>query len=131
MGLSVEDQLAIQQLYARYNQAIDAGKGEAWAGCFAADGTFKSGPIDLAGTAKLAEFATAFPSRLKARHWTNNLVVEPSGDGAKGSCYLMLLRLTPGEQPPAGMVTTAIYNDTLAKVNGEWKFTSRMVTGDA
>jgi hypothetical protein len=131
MGLSVEDQLAIQQLYARYNHAIDAGKGDAWAACFTPDGTFKSGPIDLGGTAKLAEFGTAFPTRLKARHWTNNLVVEPAEGGAKGSCYLMLLRLTPGEQPPAGMVTTAIYNDTLAKVGGEWKFTSRAVAGDA
>ena len=27
MGLSVEDQLAIQQLYARYNHAIDSGNG--------------------------------------------------------------------------------------------------------
>ena len=131
MGLSVEDQLDIQQLYARYNHAIDAGKGDSWAACFTSDGTFKSGPIDLAGSAKLSEFATAFPTRIKARHWTNNLVIEPAEGGAKGSCYLLLLRLTPGEQPPAGMVTTAIYNDTLAKVGGEWKFTSRTVAGDA
>src|SRR5439155_8062892 len=76
MGLSVEDQLAIDQLYARYNHAIDAGKGETWAGCFTPDGTFKSGPLDLAGSEKLAEFATAFPTRLKARHWITNLLIE-------------------------------------------------------
>ena len=55
------------------------------------------------------------------------------GDGAKatGSCYLILLRLTPGEQPPASILTTAIYNDELSKDVSGWRFTKRTVTGDA
>ena len=39
-GLSTQDYIDIEQLYATYNHAIDAGDGEAWAGTFTADGTF-------------------------------------------------------------------------------------------
>lgn len=131
MGLSTEDQLAIQQLYARYNHAIDAGKGDDWAACFTSDAVFSSGSGTFTGTAALAEFATGFGSRMKARHWTNNLIVSGEGDSAAGSCYLVLYRLTPGEKPPASILATAIYNDELAKGGGVWRFTKRVATGDA
>ena len=131
MALTIEDRLNIQDLYARYNHAIDSGKGDAWAATFAANGTFTSGGRTQTGTAELSAFATGFAARIKGRHWTNNLVVAADGDGARGSCYLILLRLTPGEQPPASIMTTAIYHDTLTKVGGDWKFSSRSVAGDA
>jgi hypothetical protein len=58
--------------------------------------------------------------------------VDGDGKTATGSCYLVLYRLTPGEQPPANILTTAIYNDELAKgPDGQWRFTKRTVTGDA
>lgn len=128
--LATEDLLTIQQLYARYNHAIDSGNGAGWAACFTADGTFSSPTGNFAGTGQLTDFGNAFTQRLKARHWTNNLVVEADGDGAKGSCYLMLLRLGDGEKPTS-ILTTAIYKDQLVKQGGEWKFASRNVVGDA
>lgn len=132
MPLSVEDHLAIQQLYARYNHAIDSGNGPGWADAFAEDGVFSSATGTFTGSEQLSQFASGFASRLKARHWTNNLVLEGDGKRATGSCYLVLYRLTPGEQPPAGILTTAIYNDELAKgPDGKWRFTKRTVTGDA
>ncbi|MGE3073404.1 MAG: nuclear transport factor 2 family protein [Dehalococcoidia bacterium] len=132
MGLSVEDQLAIQQLYAKYNHAIDSGNGAGWAATFSPDGVFSSATGTFTGTEQLSGFASAFGSRMKARHWTNNLVVEGDSGKATGTCYLALYRLTPGEQPPASVLTTAIYNDELAKgQDGAWRFTKRTVTGDA
>jgi hypothetical protein len=131
MALTVEDRLNINDLYARYNHAIDSGNGEAWAGTFTPTGTFTSGGRTQTGAVELVPFAAGFAARLKGRHWTNNLVVDADGDGARGSCYLMLLRLTPGEQPPASVLTTAIYHDTLVKDGGAWKFSSRSVAGDA
>ncbi|MEO9256012.1 MAG: nuclear transport factor 2 family protein [Tepidiformaceae bacterium] len=128
--LTIEDQLAIQQLYARYNHAIDGGKGDAWAACFTADGTFDSASGSFAGTEQLAAFATAFAQRLKARHWITNLVMDAANDGATGSCYLMLLRLGNAEKPTS-ILTTAIYHDTLKNVGGQWKFSSRKVEADA
>lgn len=127
--LSIEDQLAIQQLYARYNHAIDAGKGDAWAACFTAEGTFDSATGSFAGTDQLAAFGTAFAQRLKGRHWITNLVLDPAEGGATGSCYLMLLRLGEAEKPTS-ILTTAIYRDTLKKADGQWKFSSRKVEAD-
>lgn len=131
MSLSTEDQLAIHQLYARYNHAIDSGNGDAWAACFTPDGTFTSGPANFAGSEALAGFVRGFAERMKARHWTNNIVIEANGADAKGTCYLMLFRLAPGEKPPAVLQTTAMYNDVLTLAGGEWKFASRTVTADA
>ncbi|WP_322797037.1 nuclear transport factor 2 family protein [Tepidiforma sp.] len=131
MPLSVEDQLAIQQLYARYNHAIDSGNGADWAACFTPDGTFSSATGNFAGRDQLRAFGDAFAQRLKARHWTNNLVLDGDGDEATGSCYLMLLRLAPGEQPPASILTTAIYRDRLVRTAEGWKFAARTVVGDA
>ena len=41
-ALSAQDNFEIQQLYARYNIAIDGGDGEAWAATFTPDGAFQS-----------------------------------------------------------------------------------------
>ena len=132
MPLSVQDHLAIQQLYAKYNHAIDSGNGAGWAATFSGDGVFSSATGTFTGTEQLAGFGTAFATRMKARHWTNNLVLEGDGQTASGTCYLALYRLTPGEKPPAGILTTAIYTDELAKgADGAWRFTKRTVTGDS
>ncbi len=129
-ALATEDMLAIQQLYARYNHAIDSGDADGWAACFTADGTFTSGASgSFAGREQLTTFAQGFASRLKARHWTNNLIIEADGEGATGTCYLMLLRLQEGS--PASVLTTGIYRDSLLRDAGAWKFTSRSVTPDA
>ena len=47
------------------------------------------------------------------------------------SDLLVLYRLTPGEQPPASIVTTAIYKDELSKDVSGWRFTKRTAAGDA
>jgi hypothetical protein len=132
VSLSTEDQLAIQQLYARYNHAIDGGDGAGWAATFTPDGVFNSGQGTFTGTEQIAGFGASLGTRMKIRHWTNNLVLDGDGKKANGSCYLLLYRLTPGEQPPASLMVTAIYNDELTKgPDGSWRFTKRTVTGDA
>lgn len=133
MALSVEDQLAIQQLYAKYNHSIDSGRGADWAATFAADGVFDSGTSGVfTGTEQLKGFGDGFATRLKARHWTNNLLIQGDGAKATGTCYLVLFRLTPGERPPAGILITGIYNDELARgADGAWRFTKRSVVADA
>ncbi|MBK6562339.1 nuclear transport factor 2 family protein [Candidatus Amarobacter glycogenicus] len=132
MALSVEDQLAIQQLYAKYNHAIDSGDGVAWAATFTPDATFVSASGTFTGTEALTGFGNSLARRFKLRHWTNNLVLEGSAGEATGSCYLVLYRLTPGEQPPASILTTAIYKDELARgADGAWLFTKRAAVGDS
>jgi hypothetical protein len=127
MGLSTEDRLDIQELYARYNHAIDSGNGDAWAATFTPDGIFESAQGIQTGSDSLKQFASGFASRLKGRHWINNLVVDEAPGGAKGSCYLVLYNLG-GEKP--SILTTAIYNDQLTKTAGGWRFSKRVVKGD-
>lgn len=128
MGLSTEDRLDITQLYASYNFSLDFGDSEAWANTFTADGTFSSATGTFNGPEQLKAFADGFASRMKARHWTNNLVIESAGEGATGKCYLVLYRLG-GEGGPA-ILTSGIYNDELVKTGEGWRFKSRNVTGD-
>jgi len=130
MPLSTEDTLAIQQLYARYNHAIDSGDGAGWAGCFTAGGTFTSASGAFAGHEQLAAFAEGFSKRIRARHWTNNLVLEPAEGGASGRCYLMLLRLGDADTSTS-ILMTGVYTDALVKEDGGWKFKSRTVAADA
>jgi hypothetical protein len=128
MALSTEDMLAIQQLYARYNHAIDFARPAEWAACFTADGVFTSAATgESKGTEALTAFATGFAARMKARHWVTNLLVEGDGDAAEGTCYLQLWNVAAA---PATLLTTGIYVDRLAKVDGAWTFTSREVRGD-
>jgi ketosteroid isomerase-like protein len=127
--LTADDHAAIQQLYARYNHAIDLGDVQGWVDTFTPDGTFASSSAgEFKGSDALAGFATGFGQRMKARHWTNNLVLEESDGAVKGSCYLILWNLASS---PASILITGIYDDRLVKVDGAWKFTSRVVKPDA
>jgi hypothetical protein len=128
--LSAEDQAAIQQLYARYNHAIDSGRAEEWAACFTPTGIFNSSVGGASeGKDALVTFAKGFAAQLpKARHWTNNLVIEGAPGGAKGSCYLMLLNA--GTQP-ASVIATGLYRDELVKTGSGWLFSKRDVRTDA
>lgn len=129
MPLSLADRLDIQDLLARYNHAIDSADTATWAATFIADGTFTSGGRTRTGTAELEAFAADFAARMPgSRHWNNNIVIEGDGDQARMSCYLQLLKT--GNSEPATLVTTAKYEDTLQRVDGTWRFTSRTVLRD-
>lgn len=131
MPLTVDDQLAIQQLYARYNHAIDSGDAGGWAACFTSDGVFtSSNGGSFEGRESLVEFARGFAVRMKGRHWTNNLLLDATTDGASGTCYLMLYALGTKDEP-ARIVTTGIYVDALVRTPEGWRFSRRTVRGDA
>lgn len=126
--LSIEDQLAIQALYARSNHAIDFGHSEEWAGTFTADGTIETEIGTAMGTAELAAFAANLFSQMKFRHWTNSLVVEGDGAGASGFAYLIGWTLEDGKAPVAGH--HAHYEDDLVKTAQGWRFARRRVIED-
>jgi uncharacterized protein (TIGR02246 family) len=127
MALSVEDQLAIQQLYGTYNHAIDFGDAAGWAATFTPDGVFNGGGGTHTGTEALKGFVDGFASRMKARHWISNLVFDGDGNTANGKCYLLLLNLADGKATP---LVTAVYHDELKKTADGWRFASRSVKPD-
>ena len=128
MPLAPEDLLAIQELYARYNHAIDFGDVEAWVATFTPDGAFATNmSAPAAGAEQLRALGTVLAARLDSRHWTNNLIIEAAPGGARGICYLALLR--PGNSTrPAALPATGIYRDELVKGADGWRFKSRNAT---
>jgi ketosteroid isomerase-like protein len=122
-SLSQADYTEIQMLYAKYAHAIDSGDAAGWAATFTPDGVFGNSK----GTEQLKAFAQGFHSRFKgnARHWNNELVITPTSDGAKGTCYFYLLDVTT-----KAIVTTGIYTDALVKTPAGWRFKERVAKGD-
>jgi hypothetical protein len=121
MTLSAQDYMEIQQLYARYNVAIDSGDAEAYAATFTADGVFNN----FAGHDALVGFIKIWRERLNGanrRHWNSNLLISGDGNNATGSVYLLLLDIG---SKPAGIAGVGSYTDSLIKTPKGWRFTKR------
>ena len=130
--LDARDYIEIQQLYANYAHALDKGQGERFAATFTLDGEFTRGRA--AGRAneartplKGSEALVKMGSTGGGRHFTANLVVTPTPEGATGSCYLLLFN---ARNVPATITETAIYEDTLVKTREGWRFKKRIVWRD-
>lgn len=129
MFLTIDDRIAIQELYAEYNFAIDDGRPDDFAACFTADGVLDVGYGDpTRGTEALAAFASATNQMMPGmRHSITNLILRGHDDGATGQAYLSTYRATAeGHQ----VILTGRYEDTLRRVDGLWKFASRTMTPD-
>ena len=125
--LTTQDYIDIEQLYAQYNHAIDAGDGEGWAATFTPDGSFNN----FTGREALVGFIKNWREKRSGatrRHWNSNLRITPSADGASAVVLLMIVDV--GAQPPA-IVMTGQYTDALVKTANGWRFKSRQVKGDA
>lgn len=130
--VSTDDYIEILQLYNRYCHALDMGSGEAFASTFTEDGEFTGGrPAGHANgdrtPRKGREALTQMGSRGGTRHFTANLVVTRTPEGAKGSCYLLLYS---ARTTPDSWVEISIYDDTLVKTPQGWKFEKRVVWRD-
>lgn len=122
-----EDVLAIRELTARYNHAIDAGRAEEWAATFTEDGVFEpSAGGRFEGREALAGFARAFSSRFKVRHCTTDAVMEVDGDRATQTCYLLLLDRSDGVK----VMSSGVYHDTLVRTPQGWRFSHRRIELD-
>jgi uncharacterized protein (TIGR02246 family) len=124
--LTASDYAEIQQLYARYNQAIDKGDADGWADTFTADGKF----INFQGREALKGFINSWrtnpqmngPAR---RHFSADLVLTPSAEGATGLVSAMLIDLSTR---PASVASYINYNDVLVKTPQGWRFKSRAIS---
>ena len=127
--LKADDYTAIQQLYARYNTAIDHGDGEAWAGTFTTDGVFANnfkGHDALVGFVNTWRSNPAMNGALR-RHFSADLVVTPSAEGATATVSTLLVDLSTKPVSIANFVT---YSDVLVKTRDGWKFKTRAVKAE-
>ena len=132
--LTIEDRLAIQQLYARYCACMDTGDMHGWAHCFTVDGEFDTFTKHK-GRDNIEAYGADVMARRKTnpwtngQHWNNNIIVEGDGDSANALCYLVVM----GKMKDSGehrIVIQGVYQDELAKEGGQWKFRARRVSFD-
>lgn len=135
-ALTALDYAEIQQLYIHYNYGIDthAENGMMWAKTFVADGVFEVvGSQKIQGTGKLAEFAKLKPGAPPPdapHHFATNIMIEPSGDGAKGSAYFFNVT-TPEKGKGSSITGTGTYQDEIVRTADGWRFKKRTFYSNA
>jgi hypothetical protein len=125
-SLTADDYIEIQQLYAQYNNAIDSGDAEGYAGTFVPDGVFNA----FNGHDALVGFIHRWRENMKGgnmRHWNTNLAITGTPEGANGSVYLLLVDVSV--RPPV-IATAAKYEDQLVKTPQGWRFKKRVTKGE-
>jgi 3-phenylpropionate/cinnamic acid dioxygenase small subunit len=138
-SVSLEDQLAIENLSARYNQAIDAGDIETWVDCFTPDGVFETQPggswskergfteLRVQGSSRLLEFGRTVASGPTVRHWSTNRVVIADGEIVRGVSYMTVFVL---DGPRADELVTGMMHEELVHTADGWRFRSRRLVLD-
>lgn len=128
-GLSPDDRVAIDQLFARCAWALDTADTSALADLFTADariedtaGAFLFEPPDAASRfAKSLIRDPSFPGR---QHWIGQTVLTPEGDAWTARSFGMAphLHSSTGTNFLAWL---GYYEDTLVKQEGQWRFKVR------
>ncbi len=128
---SLEDREAIRDLYTLYAITLDSGRYEDWIDCFTDDGTFESQRFGRhVGREGLCKFVKIYRNSLggaQARHVVTGVYFEIDGDRADGSCYFTYYHSKDGR---TALAAVGHYEDKLRKVDGRWRFESRVVRVD-
>jgi uncharacterized protein (TIGR02246 family) len=131
---SIEDRLAIGDLFVRYATALDAGDVEVVVACFTADAILESPVIgSITGHEAIRAFARRFAAQraggTQFRHLVTNIAVEVdlAGERAHATAYLLVLITRDGQSrslPPGRYQCEAV------KEGDTWRFSRRVVLHD-
>src|SRR5690606_2498533 len=110
--LAANDYIEIQQLYARYNTAIDRNDADAWADTFTADGVLAG---NFKGREALKGFVRDWHSNPQMngaarRHFAADLVVTPTAEGASATVSAIIVDLATS---PMSIAAFVAYSDAL------------------
>jgi|TARA_B110000263_G_C15258731_1_gene487767 hypothetical protein len=125
-SLTPADRLAIHDLLAAYNWAIDTRDPDGYAATFVANGTFDGGSEFLSTQDELRAFVGVMakaPGAQGLQHWTTNLVIRETLEGAVVRSYMSGPKLAD-DGCIIGVVGT--YEDVIVRDSGSWKFASRV-----
>jgi uncharacterized protein (TIGR02246 family) len=126
MGLAVQDQLEILSLVARYCHALDSGDASGVVDTFTEDGLFETPQRTYSGREALERF---FQKNVlnddNERHIPCNHLLSGEADRAAHTCYYQVVFKGRG-----GIKATGVYEDSVVKMNGIWKFQRRKVIPD-
>jgi hypothetical protein len=133
--LTVEDRLAISDLYAAQAHFIDGGDASGWAGTFTEEGSFTSPTYGLTavGRPALTDFAAKSNSGAlergdQLRHWMGNVLLEPDGrGGARATAYMLIVATSAAG---SRIDRSLRVFDELAKVGSQWLVATRIIRRD-
>lgn len=122
----VEDRLAIRELYGAYGDASWRGDREQWVDCFTPDGRWSSHLFDATGHEALRETWNGLWKDWDTVAFLGEIgAIEISGDTAGVRSYAReVVKMKNGTI----FKLCGRYDDTLAKLEGEWKFQWRAYT---
>jgi ketosteroid isomerase-like protein len=129
---SIEDRLAINDLFVRYTTALDAGDVETIVGCFTEDGSLDSPTVGTySGRSAIRRLAIRFAwfreGGSQLRHAISNLAVKLDGNRAIATCYPLNVITRNGKSE---LLTPGRYECRLEKIDGERLFKHRLVILD-
>lgn len=130
VDMPIEDRLAIHELINRYAFYCDTAQADAVVDLFMDDGVFDETSLGFplnVGTAALREVFTMGVQVMKqSHHMTTWLIEEFDGDTAGGICYVHAECQVAATGRPYQV--DAYYRDVYAKIDGNWRFRSRVLT---
>lgn len=128
-----QDKVAIAELIARYNYAIDHNDYQGWANTFAPDGMFHGIIGTFAAHKELDKFIASVKNLTATspnlRHYVTNILPEINGNEARCTCFLLMTSTT--KEGGSKIAAAGEYEDRLVKINGQWLFLERIVRVDA
>ena len=125
MKLTAQDYIEIQMLGAKYAYGLDtaADNGNYFANVFTPDGSFGN----TKGRDALAAMAREGGGRIKFRsyqHLVQNVIIEPTADGATGSQYIQVMTIGGKDKPPM-LDHGGRYEDVYVKTAEGWRIKTR------
>jgi 3-phenylpropionate/cinnamic acid dioxygenase small subunit len=130
MALSIDDRLALNELYARYAYAFDGGDADEWCALFTPGGSFvlPDGSA-VTGTAALRQFVVDRTGEAPGmRHLIANILLDENADGARGRAYFLAFRL--GGDGKFRLRNFGRYEDEFVRSGGAWRISSRRVVAE-
>ena len=121
-ALTALDYAEIDQLYARYAVTFDIGNNDLFRQTFTEDGVFVTTNPDSGDPVPIEVWAAEPPEEPNAvrtpLHYTTNILIKPTAEGATGVAYLRGGRTG----------RTGVYYDQLVKTPEGWRFKKRTFT---
>ncbi len=127
MGLTtVEDTLNIQQLYARYSDAIMRNDPETFGSCWSDDGYWLLLGNEYRGKKAIVEtYSNSVAGTDFIMHLAMSPLIAVNGDKAKVRSQVQeILHFSGG----GSMIILGNYNDELHKIDGQWLFAARRIS---
>jgi uncharacterized protein (TIGR02246 family) len=145
----LEDRLAIEQVWAKYAQALDTADPELYSSLFTADAYLEVDGKPYRGREAIRGLIRDIRKKLAIdqvppdahgrrfgpiRHILSNLVVDVKADRATSESYWTEI-ITSGKNAqgvgnPPSVLKMGRYEDELVKRNGQWLYSRRIITGD-